>query len=91
MRELEALGRARGIDLAPDVVPAALATLERFEPTTTSSTQRDVAAGKLFELEAFCGTVVRLGRDSGIATPVHEVLYGLLRPSLLRAISKAHH
>jgi len=91
MKEVEALGRARGIDLAPDVVPEALATLERFESTTTSSTQRDVAEGKPFELEAFSGTIVRLGRESGIATPVHEVLYGLLRPSLLRAMSQTLH
>lgn len=87
MQEVEAVGRARGVDLPADVVPSALATLERFEPTTTSSTQRDVAAGKPFELEAFSGTVVRLGRECGIPTPVHELLYGLLRPVLLRAIS----
>jgi 2-dehydropantoate 2-reductase len=89
MHEVEAVGLAIGIDLAADVVPAALATLERFERTTTSSTQRDVAAGKLFELEAFSGTVVRLGREVGVPTPIHEVLYGLLRPALLRALSKS--
>jgi len=88
MQEIEAVGRARGIVLASDAVPAAIATLECFEPTTTSSTQRDVAAGNLFELEVFSGTVVRLGREAGITTPVHEVIYGLLRPALLRAISQ---
>ena len=87
MQEVEAVGRARGVELPADVVPSALATLERFEPTTTSSTQRDVAAGRPFELEAFSGTVVRLGRECGVPTPVHELLYGLLRPALLRAIS----
>jgi 2-dehydropantoate 2-reductase len=88
MQEVEAVGRGRGIDLAADVVPAAMTTLERFEPTTTSSTQRDVTAGNMFELEAFSGTVLRLGREAGISTPVHEVLYGLLRPALLQAISQ---
>ncbi|OGO17543.1 MAG: hypothetical protein A2Z14_03720 [Chloroflexi bacterium RBG_16_48_8] len=87
MEEVEALARAKGIYLAADVVPTAMATLENFEPATTSSTQRDVAAGKPFELEAFSGTVVRLGREVGMATPVHEMLYSLLRPQLLRAQS----
>lgn len=87
MEEVEALARAKGIDLAPDVVPAAVTTLENFEPTTTSSTQRDVAAGRPFELEAFSGTVVRLGREMGIPTPVHGLLNSLLRPMLLRTQS----
>jgi 2-dehydropantoate 2-reductase len=87
--EIEALGHAEGIDLPADVVPTALTTLENFESTTTSSMQRDVAAGKPFELEAFSGTIVRLGKEHGVPTPVHEVLYGLLRPTLLRVISKA--
>ena len=87
MEEVEALAKAKGIDLAPDVVQTAVATLENFEPTTTSSTQRDVAAGRPFELEAFSGTVVRLGRELGVPTPVHELLYGLLRPMLVRTQS----
>jgi 2-dehydropantoate 2-reductase len=87
MEEVEAVARAKSIDLAPDVIPAALAILENFEPTTTSSTQRDVAAGRPFELEAFSGTVVRLGGELGIPTPVHELLYSLLRPMLLQTQS----
>jgi 2-dehydropantoate 2-reductase len=82
MEEIEALARLKGIRLAPDVVSSAVSTLERFEPTTTSSTQRDVASGRPFELEAFSGTVVRMGREEGIPTPVHEMIYALLKPRL---------
>jgi 2-dehydropantoate 2-reductase len=84
MEEIEALARAKGIHLAPDVVSAAVSTLEKFEPTTTSSIQRDVASGRLFELEAFSGTVVRMGQEEGIPTPVHDMLYALLKPRLIR-------
>jgi 2-dehydropantoate 2-reductase len=87
MEEIEALARAKGIHLAPDVVSSAVATLEKFEPTTTSSTQRDVASGRPFELEAFSGTIARMGREMGIPTPVHEALYALLKPQLIRAQS----
>jgi len=87
MEEVEGLARAKGICLAEDVVPAAIATLENFEPTTTSSTQRDVAAGRIFELEAFSGTVLKMGHELGIPTPVNEMIYALLLPQLLKAES----
>jgi 2-dehydropantoate 2-reductase len=85
MEEIEALARARGIRLGEDIVPTTLDALEKFEPTTTSSTQRDVAAGRIFELEAFSGTVIKMGLESGIPTPVHDMIYALLRPQLLKA------
>lgn len=82
MREIDAVARAAGIHLAADAVERALATTDSFEPGATSSMQRDVAAGKMFELEAFCGTVVRLGQSLKVPTPVHKTLYALLRPKL---------
>jgi 2-dehydropantoate 2-reductase len=87
MREVEAVARARHIELAPDAVEKGLSIAVAFEPTATSSMQRDVAAGKPFELEAFSGTVVRLGEQAGVATPMHQMLYGLLKPALLKAMA----
>jgi 2-dehydropantoate 2-reductase len=87
MREVEAVARARHIELAPDAVEQGLSIAVAFEPTATSSMQRDVAAGKPFELEAFSGTVVRLGEQAGVATPMHQMLYGLLKPALLKAMA----
>ena len=87
MREVEAVARARHIELAPDAVEQGLSIADAFEPTATSSMQRDVAAGKPFELEAFSGTVVRLGEQAGVATPMHQMLYGLLKPALLKAMA----
>jgi 2-dehydropantoate 2-reductase len=85
MREIEALAHARGILLAHDVVDQAMRLLENFEPTTTSSMQRDVAGGGQFELEAFSGAVVRLAEEHGRKVPVHRAIYALLRPALDRA------
>jgi 2-dehydropantoate 2-reductase len=85
MREIEAVARARGIALADDCVARSLAFVDRLAPEATSSLQRDLAAGRPSELEAWNGAVVRLGRDSGVPTPVHEALYAALLPGELRA------
>lgn len=82
LREIDAVGRAAGVNLAPNAVDTALTMTDAFEPGTTSSMQRDAAAGKAFELEAFSGTVIRLGKKWGVSTPVHEILYALLLPKL---------
>ena len=76
---------ARGVRLADDIVARSLATLDSVTPSGTSSLQRDIAAGKRSELEAWIGAVVRLGTAAGVATPVHDFLYASLLPLELRA------
>ena len=86
-REVEALARAQGIRLAPDVVETTLRMVDGLEPQVTTSMQRDVAAGRPFELEAFSGTVLRAGRAAGVPTPTHAAIYALLLPALRAAAS----
>jgi 2-dehydropantoate 2-reductase len=52
------------------------------------SSRRDIADGKPSELEAWDGAVVRLGREVGVTTPVHEFIYHSLLPLELRARGK---
>jgi 2-dehydropantoate 2-reductase len=85
MHEVEHLAQQLSIDIPPDAVHTAMLLVESMDPSTTSSMQRDVEAGKPFELEAFSGTIVRLGRQASIDTPVHESIYALLLPALSRA------
>jgi 2-dehydropantoate 2-reductase len=85
MSEVEDLARAQEINLPANVVDATLEMFSAFEPTTTPSFQRDVAAGGIFELEAFNGKIVHLGRALGVPTPIHRVIYNLLIPYLERA------
>lgn len=85
MREVEALARARGAQLAPDAVERTLARVEALPPEATASMQRDVQAGKPSELHEQTGAVVRLGREAGVAVPVHQALYGALLPQERRA------
>ena len=85
-REVEAVARAKGVRLAPDVAEKTLNWVDGLAPEVTTSMQRDVAAGKPFELEAFSGTVVRAGEEAGVPTPVHATIYALLLPALERAM-----
>ena len=40
----------------------------------------DLAAGRRLELETLNGTVVRLGRECGVPTPLNFAIYAGLRP-----------
>lgn len=85
MQEVLAVARARQISLPDGTVEKTLGLLDVLDPTATTSLQRDIAAGKPSELEAWNGAVVRLGREAGVATPLHEFIYHSLLPSELRA------
>ncbi|HEY44196.1 MAG TPA: 2-dehydropantoate 2-reductase, partial [Anaerolineae bacterium] len=89
MEEVEVLALEQEIILKPDIVQSTMTFIEGLEPTATSSMQRDVASGKPFELEAFSGTIVRLGREFQVPTPVHGAIYALLLPALKRALTSS--
>lgn len=63
----------------------AMAFIDSLQPDSTASMQRDIMEGRPSELEFQNGTVVRLGREVGVPTPVHTFLYHSLLPSELRA------
>ncbi|HEX8845425.1 MAG TPA: ketopantoate reductase C-terminal domain-containing protein, partial [Pyrinomonadaceae bacterium] len=79
------VARARQIALADGLLSKTMALLDALDPSATTSLQRDIIAGKRSELEAWNGAVVRLGREAGVATPVHEFIYHSLLPTELRA------
>jgi 2-dehydropantoate 2-reductase len=80
MREIVAVARARGIALADETVTSSMAFVDTLDPSGTSSLQRDLAEEKPSELEAWTGAVVRLGRESGVPTPLHAEIYAALLP-----------
>ncbi len=79
MREVEAVARAKGIDLDADVVAKTMDFCAAMTPNTTSSMQRDVAAGRRLEYDAINGAVVRAGKEIGIPTSVHEFCWTCLK------------
>ena len=80
LREVEAVARARGVALPPDVVERTLKTTEGFDPQTRPSLLAALESGQRLELDAMSGTVVRYGREAGVPAPVHAVIYAALKP-----------
>jgi 2-dehydropantoate 2-reductase len=60
-----------GVTLSPE---AEWDIIEGMPPLLTSSTARDIAAGRPSELDAITGAAVRAGRRLGVATPVLDGL-----------------
>ena len=81
LREIEALARARQVGLASNVVERTLQLTDSFDPQTRPSMLVDLQAGRRLELDALSGTVVRYGQETGVATPLHRVVYAVLKPN----------
>jgi len=79
MKEVEAVGRAHGVDLDEGVVETMMQLIEGF-PDFQNSMHADIELGRPLELEALSGAVVRIGRREGVPTPVNELLYSVLLP-----------
>lgn len=78
VEEAAAVARAAGVELPPgDPVEHAL-NLARATAANRSSMLQDVTRGRPTEIAAINGHVVALGRQVGVATPVNELLLGLV-------------
>lgn len=80
MGEVWAVGRASGVGLDDDLVERQFALVTAQVPEATSSLYHDLITGHRMELEALQGTVVRLGRRHGVATPWMDAAYAILQP-----------
>lgn len=85
MREIYEVARTRNIALSEGIIDKAMAVLDKVPASGTSSLQRDIIAGKPSELDAWTGSVVRLGKEVGVATPLHSFIYYSLLPREMRA------
>jgi len=83
--EVVAVGRAKGVTLAPDIAAATLSSIDGSPPNLKPSMQRDVEAGRICELESIIGIVVRLGAQLGVPTPMMKFAYAILKPGQLKA------
>ena len=80
MEEVEAVARASEITLADGCVDQGFALFTRLESSLRGSMYYDLAAGRRLELEVLNGTVIRLGREYGIPTPMNFAIYAALKP-----------
>jgi len=78
--EAIAVGRARGIPLPPEIVAESQALVSRFPYESKSSMLEDLEHGRRLELPWLNGAIVRIGRETGTPTPVHQFIATVLGP-----------
>lgn len=88
MREAEAVGRATGVNIQPHEPEKVIEGLKRFDPNTRSSLYYDLVNEKPMEIEALNGTVVTLGKQLGVPTPVQQTIYAALLPHHLKHLEQ---
>jgi 2-dehydropantoate 2-reductase len=78
--EVAAVGRARGVKLAPDLEERLLKATRGFPPDMMPSMAVDLLRGNKLELSWLGGKVVALGRELKVPTPTYDVMYAALKP-----------
>jgi 2-dehydropantoate 2-reductase len=78
--EVDAVARAAGIGVAPDLLERIGGYTATIPPTTRSSLLIDLSQGKRIEIESLAGSVVRRGHALGVPTPRMAALYAVLKP-----------
>jgi 2-dehydropantoate 2-reductase len=82
MQEVEVVARASGANLPEGCVDQSMDFFSSVEPAMRGSMYYDLAAGRRLELDVLNGTVVRLGSEHGIPTPINFAIYTALKPYL---------
>jgi len=79
LKEVRAVAEAKGVSLPTDVVERTVAFTEGLHKGMKPSMLHDLERGKRIEVDALTGTVVRVGKECGIPTPVNEFIYSCLK------------
>jgi len=65
-----------------------LATLESLPATMRSSMQKDVSAGRIPELDAIGGPIIRVGRRQGLDVPTTRELVARIEDRLNKKLKQ---
>jgi 2-dehydropantoate 2-reductase len=84
-QEVIDVARARGIALPADALERALGLTQQFPPALKASMALDLDRGNRLELPWLSGKVAELGRQFGIPTPTHSMMYAMLKPYVMGA------
>ena len=79
MCEVDAVGRAKGVNLSHELVDNSVEFIRGF-PDFQNSMHADFESGRPTELDALNGAVVRMGQESGVRTPSNRLIYAVLSP-----------
>ena len=77
--EAVAVAGAAGVALSENSLTEAVLKLGGAMPEALSSTAQDIVRGKPTEIDSLNGFLVRRGAETGVPTPVNQVLYSLVK------------
>lgn len=77
--EVVAVARAAGIGVPENLAERQMKLVDDLPVDMTSSMLHDLGEGKRLELPWLSGTVLRIGREHGVPTPVHAFLHAALK------------
>jgi 2-dehydropantoate 2-reductase len=86
-QEVIDLARAKGVTLPSDALDRVLEFNRHAPPTMRASMALDLERGNRLELPWLGGKVAELGRQLGVPTPTHGVMYAMLKPYAMGKVS----
>lgn len=85
MEEIVSIARKKGVKLPEAIVADSVEKAGMFSYDTKTSFQRDIESkAKRNEGDLFGGTILRLGKELGVPTPVTESIYSKIEESIKR-------
>lgn len=79
------VGRASGVALPADALDKILDFTSHAPPAMKASMALDLDRGNRLELPWLGGKVAELGRQLGVPTPTHSLMYAMLKPYIMGA------
>jgi 2-dehydropantoate 2-reductase len=80
IEEVIAVGRAKGVKFPADIMESTIKLMQGFPPQSKSSQLEDLERGRRLELPWLSGAVVRIGKEVGVPTPIHQFINAILTP-----------
>ncbi|MEO5814035.1 MAG: 2-dehydropantoate 2-reductase [Gemmatimonadaceae bacterium] len=78
VREIIAVAVARGMSLGTDAAVRTIGAIEALAPGMKPSLLLDLERGAETEVDVLSGAIARMGREHGIATPVHDTAWAAI-------------
>jgi 2-dehydropantoate 2-reductase len=75
MKEVINVAQAKKINLSEEDITNWIGVINSLDPDGKPSMRQDTQVHRSTEVELFSGTINRLGKEYGVATPVNEMLY----------------
>ena len=82
-QEVIDVGRAKGVPLPANTLETIATFIGHAPPTMKASMALDLDRGNRLELPWLSGKVVAMGRELGVPTPTHAMMYALLKPYVM--------